>query len=140
GGWGRAGGRGPPERGRRFYHALARAGAARGETELAAEGFLTALNAARRLHAGWTDAPSREAFVKSQERLLADARAFFEQEGMTREVEELAEVFLSPEAVRRRRQEQLNRRHHLLGLLLALPSLAAGLAGLGGVLLGYLGG
>jgi tetratricopeptide (TPR) repeat protein len=119
---------------RRFYLALARAAVARGDSDRALGAFRAALAATGQVYDGWTDEPSREPFVAAQAPLLADARAFFEQQGLSEEVEKLKELFPLPKEVLRRRKEeaeQRTRRLHRLVCWLApasiVPALVVGL-------------
>jgi hypothetical protein len=110
---------------RQFYHVLAHAATAGGDAFRARRAYHEALSAAERIHEGWTHEPTRLAFVASQAPLVAEARAFFEQQGLTEEAEKLKELFPLPKEVRRRQREAAERRTRRQHRLLRWSALAS---------------
>jgi hypothetical protein len=110
---------------RRFYHTLAHAAAAGGDVTRAQRAYQAALTAAEQLYAGWTHEPSRLAFIASQAALIADARTYFETQGLSGEAEKLKEMFPTPKEAQRRQREAAERRTRRQHRLLRWAALAS---------------
>jgi hypothetical protein len=115
-----------PEEDLELYHAVAAQAAARGDRARASRAFRKALAAAQRLDDSFLSGEDREHFVRAQEGLLAEARAYFEKTGQPEEVEALRKL-LQPRKEREIDGARRSCRWHWIGCGLAVVPLVVGL-------------
>jgi hypothetical protein len=113
----------------RIYRALACEAVRRGNVDVAARAFRRALAAVDRINGSWATDPEREAYLRGQAPLLAEARAFFTSQGLSSQVEAM-DGCLRPatdsEGAKQGRRKHAARMGHLLGAVMGLAQVIVG--------------